>query len=149
METDRLKSIIPKKQNIWSIEGFGLTTWKQLLRAIVKKVGAEIDEPVSIDIHRLIRYPGTLHGKTGFKVQELEYNQLDEFNPLDESNELIDPIVFKSKKQITQKLEITGVKVPATKIKGETYGDYDCGEKIEVPHHVAVFLLCKGVAKII
>ncbi|MHA1192683.1 MAG: DNA primase small subunit domain-containing protein [Promethearchaeota archaeon] len=146
---DFLEIINSKNRNIWSIEGFGLTTWKQLLRAVVKKVGAEIDEPVSIDIHRLIRYPGTLHGKTGFKVQELEYNQLDEFNPLDESNELIDPIVFKSKKQITQKLEITGVKVPATKIKGETYGDYDRGEKIEVPHHVAVFLLCKGVAKII
>ncbi|MHA1106162.1 MAG: DNA primase small subunit domain-containing protein [Promethearchaeota archaeon] len=130
---DFLEIINNKKRSIWSIEGFGLSTWKQLLRAVVKKVGAEIDE----------------HGKTGFKVQELEYNQLDEFNPLDESNELIDPIVFKSKKKITQKLEITGVKVPATKIKGETYGDYNWGEKIEVPHHVAVFLLCKGVAKIV
>ncbi len=146
---DFLEIINSKKRSIWSIEGFGLPTWKKLLKAVVKKVGAEIDEPVSIDIHRLIRYPGTLHGKTGFKVQELEYNQLDEFNPLDESNELIDPIVFKSKKQITQKLEITDVKVPATKIKGETYGDYERGEKIEVPHHVAVFLLCKGVAKIV
>ncbi|MBY9017518.1 MAG: hypothetical protein KGD66_01690 [Candidatus Lokiarchaeota archaeon] len=146
---DFLEIINGKKRSIWSIEGFGLPTWKKLLKAVVKKVGAEIDEPVSIDIHRLIRYPGTLHGKTGFKVQELEYNQLDEFNPLDESNELIDPIVFKSKKQITQKLEITDVKVPATKIKGITYGEYDCGEIIEVPHHVAVFLLCKGVAKIV
>jgi len=146
---DFLETINNNQRNIWSVEGFGLTTWKKLLRAVVKKVSAEIDEPVSIDIHRLIRYPGTLHGKTGFKVQELEYNQLDEFNPLDESNELIDPIVFESKKQITQKLEITEVKVPATKIKGITYGDYEWGEKIEVPHHVAVFLLCKGVAKII
>ena len=146
---DFLETINNNQRNIWSVEGFGLTTWKKLLRAVVKKVSAEIDEPVSIDIHRLIRYPGTLHGKTGFKVQELEYNQLDEFNPLDESNELIDPIVFESKKQITQKLEITEVKVPATKIKGITYGNYEWGEKIEVPHHVAVFLLCKGVAKII
>ncbi|MHA1671656.1 MAG: DNA primase small subunit domain-containing protein [Promethearchaeota archaeon] len=146
---DFLETLNSKQRNIWSIEGFGLTTWKKLLRAVVKKVGAEIDEPVSIDIHRLIRYPGTLHGKTGFKVQELKYDQFDDFNPLDESNELIDPIVFKSKKNITQKLEITAIKVPATKIKGTTYGEYDCGEKIEVPHHVAVFLLCKGVAKII
>ena len=144
---DFLVTLNSKQRNIWSIEGFGLPTWKKLLTAVVKKVGAEIDEPVSIDIHRLIRYPGTLHGKTGFKVQELEYNQLEEFNPLDENNELIDPIVFKSKKDITQKLEITAIKVPATKIKGETYGEYDWGDKIEVPHHVAVFLLCKGVAK--
>jgi DNA primase small subunit len=146
---DFLETINNNQRNIWAIEGFGLPTWKKVLRAVIKKVGAEIDEPVSIDIHRLIRYPGTLHGKTGFKVQELEYDQLDEFNPLDESNELIDPIVFKSKKNITQKLEITSLKVPLTKIKGETYGEYERGEKIEVPHHVAVFLLCKGVAKII
>jgi DNA primase small subunit len=145
---DFLKSINENSKNIWSIEGFGLSTWKKLLRAVVKNIGAEIDEPVSIDIHRLIRYPGTLHGKTGFKVQELTYEQLDDFNPLDESNEEIDPIVFQSKKQITQKIEITAVKVPATTIKGETFGDYEWGEKIEVPHHIAVFFLCKGVAKI-
>ena len=146
---DFLETINDKQRNIWSIEGFGLTTWKKLLRAVVKKVGAEIDEPVSIDIHRLIRYPGTLHGKTGFKVQELEYDQLADFSPLDENNELIDPIVFQSKKNITQKLEITAIKVPTTKIKGITYGEYEWGERVEVPHHVAVFLLCKGVAKIV
>lgn len=146
---DFLETISNERLNIWSIEGFGITTWKKLLRAVVKKIGAEIDVPVSIDIHRLIRYPGTLHGKTGFKVQELDYIQLADFNPLDESNESIDPIVFQSKKDVTQKLEITAIKVPVTKIKGVKYGEYEWGEKIEVPHHVAVFLLCKGVAKIV
>jgi len=34
---------------------------------------------VTIDIKRLIRLPGTLHGKTGFKVLKLSYNELESF----------------------------------------------------------------------
>jgi len=145
---DFLDVITKGERNIWAIEGFGLTNWKKLLRGIVKLIGIELDEPVSIDIHRLIRYPGSLHGKTGFKVQEIELNQLDDFNPLDESDENLDPIVFYSK-NVTQKLEIVERTLPITKIKGAKFGPYVQGEKIEVPHHIAVFLLCKGVAKTI
>jgi len=146
---DFLELITKGERNVWAIEGFGLTNWKKLLRGIVNQVGVELDEPVSIDIHRLIRYPGSLHGKTGFKVQEIELNELNGFNPLDESNEKLDPIVFKSKKKLTQKLEIVENKLPITKIKGESFGPYIKGEIIEVPHHFAVFLLCKEVAKTI
>jgi len=145
---DFLELISKGERNVWAIEGFGLTNWKKLLRGIVKLIGIELDEPVSIDIHRLIRYPGSLHGKTGFKVQEIKLNELDDFNPLDESDEKLDPIVFYSK-NITQKLEIVERTLPITKIKGESFGPYDKGEKIEVPHHIAVFLLCKEVAKTI
>lgn len=145
---DFLELISKGERNVWSIEGFGLTNWKKFLRGIVKLIGIELDEPVSIDIHRLIRYPGSLHGKTGFKVQEITLNELEEFTPLNEMNEKLDPIVFNSKK-VTQKLEIVERALPITKIKGESFGPYVQGEKIEVPHHIAVFLLCKEVAKTI
>ena len=134
---------------IWAIEGFTQNKWTQLLRALVNEIGIEIDEPVSIDVHRLIRYPGSLHGKTGFKVQELTYSALFKFNPLNEPNPEIDPIVFESKKAMTQKIQIIKDVVPKTHIKGETYGEYTLGEQVEIPHHVAVFLVSKGVAKII
>jgi len=146
---DFLQIISGNQNNVWAIEGFGLKTWEKFLTEITNGIGIEIDEPVSIDIHRLIRYPGSLHGKTGFKVQELEINQLDNFNPLNESNEKLDPIVFRSKSQITQKIEITENSVPITKILDETFGPYKKGDKDEVPHHIAVFFLCKGVAKTI
>ncbi|MFX0002055.1 MAG: DNA primase small subunit domain-containing protein [Candidatus Hodarchaeota archaeon] len=147
---DNFYRIIKNNQNNnWTLVGFSLNTWYKFLKKLIKEIGIKIDVPVSIDVHRLIRYPGSLHGKTGFKVQELYPDELDSFNPLNESNEKLDPIVFKSEKEITQKMEIIEPEVPITKIKGETYGPYVQGEKIEVPHYFAVFLLCKGVAKTI
>jgi len=146
-KNDFLEIISKSINNMWNIEGFGLKTWETFLTGIISEIGVELDEPVSIDIHRLIRYPGSLHGKTGFKVQELTLKELETFNPLDETNEKLDPIVFQSEK--VQKLEVIEQIIPATKIKGNIFGPFSQGEKIEVPHHVAVFLLCKGVAKTI
>ncbi|KKN27205.1 hypothetical protein LCGC14_0867000 [marine sediment metagenome] len=145
---DKFLSIIKdENRNSWAIEGFGINTWNAFLTGIVHEIGVEIDTPVTIDIHRLIRYPGSLHGKTGFKVQEILLNELTDFNPLDEVKEKLDPIVFESKVKTTQKLEILEQKVPMTQIKAEKYGPYSKGEVIEVPHHIAIFLLCKEVAK--
>ncbi len=42
----------------------------------------ETDAPVTTDIHRLIRLPGSLHGGTGFRVRPLEIDQLREFSPM-------------------------------------------------------------------
>ncbi|TFG08353.1 MAG: hypothetical protein EU539_02660 [Promethearchaeota archaeon] len=144
---DFLKIISNEESSLWNIEGFGILTWNKFLRGIVDSIGAEIDEPVTIDIHRLIRYPETLHGKTGFKVQELELNQLEDFNPLHESSEELNPIVFKG--ETVQKLKITEPYVPSTELAGEKFPSYNQGQIIEVPHHFAVFLLCKGVAKLL
>ncbi|MFX0031914.1 MAG: DNA primase small subunit domain-containing protein [Candidatus Hodarchaeota archaeon] len=142
-----LNNILSKEGRAWSIEGFNnLEHWNRFLKGLIKNVGVQIDEPVTIDIHRLIRYPGSLHGKTGFRVQELELDQLEKFNPLDEDSESLDPIVFKVDDKITQKLEIIEEEVPITQLKGKRYGPYKKGEIIEVPHHFAVFLLCKEVA---
>ena len=143
---DDFLQAISSNQKIWAIEGFGLQTWHNFLNGIIEGIGVEIDEPVSIDIHRLIRYPGSLHGKSGFKVQELTLKQLEDFNPFNEKEENLDPIVFKSDKT-SQKLEIIEKSLPATKIKDKTFGPYKQGDIIDVPHHVAVFLLCKEVAK--
>lgn len=142
------QTLTNNNRNIWNLEGFGITRWKKFLRGIVDQIGAEIDEPVTIDIHRLIRYPGTLHGKTGFEVQELSIEQLYDFHPLNETNEELDPIVFESQKNM-QKLKITASEVPQTTIKGEQYGPYWKDEVIELPNHIAIFLLCKEVAVLV
>ncbi|MFB6105892.1 MAG: DNA primase small subunit PriS [Halobacteriaceae archaeon] len=43
---------------------------------------AHIDEPVTTDVNRLIRLPGSLHGGTGLVVRPVEVGALDEFDPL-------------------------------------------------------------------
>ena len=138
--------IISNDKILWNLEGIGMNTWRKIILGVVKEAGVEIDEPVSIDIHRLIRYPDSLHGKTGFKAQELTLEQLKKFNPLNESNIKIDPIVFFSEK--IKNIEIIEDNVPEIKIKGITYGPYLKGDTVEVPHHIAIFLLCKEVAKL-
>ena len=40
------------------------------------------DEPVTGDIHRLIRLPGSLHGGSGLKVTTMDSKQLENFDPM-------------------------------------------------------------------
>jgi len=49
-----------------------LGEWESILRQVVEREGAAVDEKVTIDIHRLIRLPGTLHGKTGLRAVKLD-----------------------------------------------------------------------------
>lgn len=52
-----------------------------VLRRAAIEVQGETDAPVTTDIHRLIRLPGSLHGGTGFRVVPLSREQIDRFDP--------------------------------------------------------------------
>ncbi|MGQ0536191.1 MAG: DNA primase small subunit domain-containing protein [Methanobacteriota archaeon] len=45
----------------------------------------EADEPVTTDVKRLIRLPGSLHGKTGLRVTPLTLDRLKNFDPFREA----------------------------------------------------------------
>ncbi|MBP1987616.1 DNA primase catalytic subunit PriS [Halolamina salifodinae] len=63
--------------------GPGLRKLVEALTAqVVQNETAPIDEPVTTDVRRLIRLPGTLHGGTGFVVKPIAPDELDEFDPL-------------------------------------------------------------------
>jgi len=53
----------------------------RIVRKALKEIQVFPDEPVTGDIHRLIRLPGSLHGKTGLIVKTLTKKELDEFEP--------------------------------------------------------------------
>jgi len=94
---------------------------------------AGTDEPVTADIKRLIRLPGSLHGKTGLKVQPLSLDDLPQFNPLS------DAVVFGDENiQVTvkKKVDITMKDHHYTLKEGE----------IKVPEYLAVFLIARGLA---
>jgi DNA primase small subunit len=59
---------------------------RTLVDAIAEETVAEetapIDEPVTTDVRRLIRLPGTLHGGTGLEVTRIDRDDLEAFDPL-------------------------------------------------------------------
>ncbi len=96
---------------------------------------AQADEPVTTDIKRLIRHPGSLHGGSGMRVTPLEVSRLDAFEPL------IDAVVFGDR---TVPVECSFAL--SMSILGNTY-DLAAGLNI-VPEALAVFLCCRGIAEI-
>ncbi len=71
---------------VGSMKSAGVRKQKAAAKALEEfrlQTMAEIDEPVTTDVHRLIRYPGSLHGKTGFEVKEVSISSLHNFEPLE------------------------------------------------------------------
>ncbi len=69
-----------------SLEVFRGEVPKELVQVVFTRaavtVQGETDAPVTTDIHRLIRLPGSLHGGSGLRVVSLDRAALDAFDPL-------------------------------------------------------------------
>ena len=159
----RVRGIGPKKASSFyrSLEGEGVIEeirrgnldlfrgsagiWKLLLRECLDSEGVavglnldqergETDEPVTADVRRLIRCPGSLHGGSGLRVTPLSISGLEEFDPLEDAVVFGDEPVF---------LEIS--KPFSTQMKGNSYSLKEGTE--ELPSCVAVFLMARGVAE--
>ena len=105
----------------------------RIVRNILKKIQVFPDEPVTGDIHRLIRLPGSLHGKTGLIVKILSKEELEVFNPYEM------PIAFDKKP----------VKVRNVVGRPVTMGnDYklDREEIKELPEFVAIYFMAMKFA---
>lgn len=97
----------------------------------------ETDEPVTADTKRLIRLPGSLHGKSGLKVVTLTRDQLDGFDPLRDAVAFpMDPVRIVPRKD--QEATLGGERVA---VKG--------GEPVEVPLPHAVFWLARQSGTIV
>lgn len=129
-----MERIINKKRN-WTMEKVAMGYWTKIIHHLISEARCEIDVPVTIDTHRLIRAPHSLHGRTGFKVVPLAWDELDDFDPFS------DPIVFKGKEAMFS----TTQKVKEIRIGEETYGPFEENTQVKIPLEAAVFLACKGV----
>ena len=104
---------------------------------VAYRLSGEVDEPVTADIKRLIRLPGSLHGKTGLKVMPITRDELNGFDPLLDAlpeSYTSDPITVNVKRKTN------------IKINGERF-DLDIGVT-EVPEYAAVFLVGRRIADI-
>ncbi len=123
-------------------EGFAIdrlsTILTPVIRTISVELGGETDEPVTGDVNRLIRAPGSLHGKSGFKVTTIpDLEALKEFDPLR------DTLAFAWDEQV----EVLPLRSSTFYLKGEEF-TLEPGEPQELPEAAAVFALGTKMAEL-
>jgi DNA primase small subunit len=113
---------------------------RTLVQAVAEETvaaeSAPIDEPVTTDTNRLIRFPGSLHGGSGLQVVRIDRSDLDDFDPLEDAV----PARFTGS---DIRVEVTDTAV------GRLGGDsFTLAEGTHtVPEHVGVFLMARGQAE--
>jgi DNA primase small subunit len=125
-----------KDKTTLKIKGVGPESWKRILQKAVKDQTVQIDTVVTTDIHRLIRLANTLHGKTGLKKVVVPISGIDSFDPLKSA------VAFKG-----GEVSLFVSESPEFRLGDVRYGPFKNSEA-ELPTAAALFLLCKGAAKL-
>jgi DNA primase small subunit len=126
------------EDGLWdSAKGVSVGTWKKLTEYIKDLESAKIDTVVTTDIHRLIRFNGTLHGKTGLKKVEFSPKNLDDFDPFKEA------VAFKK-----GAVKVSVSDAPKFRLGEKVLGPFK-GETVELPTAAAILLICKDRAEVV
>lgn len=125
----RVYNYLKRRKNL---EGKELLKTLRKPEKILEKFRIHIDAPVTADVKRLIRMPGTLHGKTGLMVARVE--EIDSFEPLR------DAIAFGEDKMKLRILKKVRLNLGGEKI------NLSAGEVAELPEFAGIYLLCRGFA---
>ncbi len=112
---------------------FPLTSWIDIARNMAPTAGHTIDTNTSVDIHRLIRLPDSVHGGTGLVAKRVK--NLASFDPYR------DAVVLPSR-EITVHVRIA----PEFEFGGRTFGPFR-DEEVQLPLYVAYYLIGRGVAE--
>ncbi len=115
-------------------QGVGPGTFRHLFAYHLNRLKGWCDEPVSSDVKRLIRAPGSLHGKTGLRATPLTRDKLDDFDPLVEAVALGDELV---------KVSASPTAKPFT-LKGQEFKPSPGPQTL--PLYAAVFLILRRQA---
>jgi len=98
-------------------------------------LSGETDEPVTTDTKRLIRVPGSLHGKTGLKVTPVPLDSLEDFDPLRDAVALPD-----------DRVEVILDRETVTMVGGERM--VQGPGRVTLPLAIAYFLVARSAAKV-
>ncbi len=97
-------------------------------------LAGKTDEPVTADVKRLIRLPGSIHGGSSFQVVPLTRAGLENFNPLE------DAIIFSD-----SPVRVLVTRPMEAEVKGKVYRVSEGVGRL--PENVAMFLMCRGCAE--
>ncbi|WP_435193883.1 DNA primase small subunit PriS [Natronomonas sp. EA1] len=109
---------------------------KLVFEETVASEGAPIDEPVTTDINRLIRLPGSLHGGSGLAVTRIDREALEDFDPLSDAI----PETFRG-----HDIRVNVTEGGPVTFDGDSF-TVSPGEQ-SLPEALGVFLMCRGRAE--
>ena len=112
----------------------GYSDFQKRLEDISKKIGAQIDPNVTMDIHRIFRLPGSLNSKSG--LTKILCKDLKIFDPYSESSFLNENPV-----------EIIANCPIEFKLRNRKFGPFE-NETVSVPTYAAAYMICKNLATI-
>lgn len=127
MENDRMNPMDTFRQELL------VETMKE---DVVPRLAGEVDEPVTADIKRLIRLPGSVHGRTGLRVVPLTRAELTGFDPF---------LMAVPEEYSDEPVQITMRRPYEVTLKGERF---KLNGTVEVPEYAAVFLVGRREAEI-
>lgn len=111
----------------------GYGAFASMLSGMSDALGVRIDPGVTMDVHRVFRMPGTVNGKSG--MTKVPCADIDSFNPYRKA------VLMPGEDALVRALCPTRFQ-----LNGQRYGPYD-DEQVEVPAHAAVYMVCKGLAR--
>ncbi len=109
---------------------------KIMAEDVAFRLSGEVDEPVTADIKRLIRLPGSVHGKSGLRVMPLTRDELTDFDPL---------VSAVPEQYSDEDVLVTMRKDTDITIKGQ---HFRLSGTTKVPEYAAVFLVGRKMADI-
>ena len=101
---------------------------------VAHTLSGEVDEPVTADIKRLIRLPGSVHGKSGLRVTPITRQELTDFDPLQ---------MAVPKEYTDDPVKITMRRDAGLDMLGQ---HFQLSGETEVPEFAAIFLIGRKMA---
>jgi len=117
------------------IKGSALEKLNLIAKESIKDIVCNIDERVTIDTKRLIRYPNSLHGKSGLITKRLSYTELEGFDPLSKA------VAFRG-----DSIKIYVKDAPRIRIGDTSIGPLK-DARVEVPKALGIYMICRGAAE--
>ena len=109
---------------------------KNLVRIAVREAAIFPDEPVTGDVHRLIRLPGSLHGGSGLRVTTMTSKELEDFDPMTKAIAFGDELV-KIRSIVKHPVSMGNI----AKLMPETI--------VEVPEKAAIYFMARKWANLV
>ena len=109
---------------------------KNLVRIALSEAAIFPDEPVTGDVHRLIRLPGSLHGGSGLRVTTMTSKELEDFDPMTKAIAFGDELV-KIRSIVKHPVSMGNI----AKLMPETI--------VEVPEKAAIYFMARKWANLV